>query len=202
VGTPKDPFKQQYSEPEKSESGEGSPSGGEESTVTVESGESPESSTAPAEGGSPSEGGDSGGGSGEPPTGGHLKYYSFAIDVRTVPVSSSKNKPEATVRHNLPTMSMLPSRNVPALTFVGVSSDEKQAIMLVSDKVTGLFGDGICVEGSETCQLIALEPEIPETVVYGADSRTYRIELLKLRLLKTDKLNTAPLGPKKHKSNG
>jgi len=72
--------------------------------------------------------------------------------------------------------------------------------MLVSDKVTGLFGDGICVVGSETCQLIALEPGIPETVVYGADGRTYRIELLKLRLLKTDKLNKAPLG--KPKKNG
>jgi hypothetical protein len=69
--------------------------------------------------------------------------------------------------------------------------------MLVSDKVTGLFGDGVCIVGSEACQLIALEPEVPETVVYGADSRTYRIELLQLRLLRTDKLNVAPLGPSK-----
>jgi hypothetical protein len=92
---------------------------------------------------------------------------------------------------------------VPALTFVGVTKDEKNAVMLVSDKVTGLFGDATCIEGSERCQLIALEPGIPETVVYGANSRTYRIELLKLRLLRTDKLNVAPLGPsKKHKGGG
>ncbi len=195
AGTPKDPFKQQYSEPENSESGEGSRSGGAES-VTVESGgpseppatETPEGGTAPE-------------GNGEPPEGGHLQYYSFAIDVRITPVSSKKN-PEATVRHNLPNMTMLPSRAVPALTFVGVTKDQKNAVMLVSDKVTGLFGDATCIEGNESCQLLALEPGIPETVVYGTDNRTYRIELLKLRLLKTDKLNVAPLGPSKHKDSG
>jgi len=192
AGTPKDPFKQQYSEPESSESGEGSPSGGAES-VTVESGGPSEPpATETPEGGAAPEG------NGEPPEGGHLQYYSFAIDVRITPVSSKKN-PEATVRHNLPNMTMLPSRAVPALTFVGVTKDQKNAVMLVSDKVTGLFGDATCIEGNESCQLLALEPGIPETVVYGADNRTYRIELLKLRLLKTDKLNVAPLGPSKHK---
>ena len=53
---------------------------------------------------------------------------------------------------------------------MGVSKDAKKAVMLVSDKVTGLFGDGVCVVGSEACQLIALEPGLPETVVYGADA--------------------------------
>lgn len=141
-------------------------------------------------------------GNGEPPSGGQLKYYSWTIDVRVTPVSSGKDKPEASVRHNLPEMTMLPSRSVPALTFVGVTKDEKNAVMLVSDKVTGLFGDATCTVGSEACQLIVLEPEIPETVVYGADSRTYRIELLKVHLTETDKLNTAPLGKsKKQKSD-
>jgi hypothetical protein len=194
AGTPKDPFKQQYSEPESSESGEGSPSGGAES-VTIESGEPSGPSTETSEGDTTPEG------NGEPSEGGHLQYYSFAIDVRITPVSSKKN-PEATVRHNLPNMTMLPSRAVPALTFVGVTKDQKNAVMLVSDKVTGLFGDATCIEGNESCQLLALEPGIPETVVYGADNRTYRIELLKLRLLKTDKLNVAPLGPSKHKGGG
>ena len=92
-------------------------------------------------------------------------------------MTSGKDKPEPSVRRNLPEMTMLPSRSVPALTFIGVTKDEKNAVMLVSDKVTGLFGDGVCIVGSEACQLIALEPGIPETVVYGADSRTYRIEL-------------------------
>jgi hypothetical protein len=187
----KDPFIQQYASPE-GEAGEGEiPSeGSEESSPAPESTgttETPETASPPE-------------GNGEPPEDGHLQYYSFAIDTRVVPVSSSKDKPEPSVRHNLPEMTMLPSRSVPALTFIGVTKDEKNAVMLVSDKVTGLFGDAVCIVGSEACQLIALEPGIPETIVYGADSRTYRIELVKLRLITTDKLNKAPLGGSKKKS--
>jgi hypothetical protein len=193
AGTYKDPFKQQYTELE-GEEGVGSASSGEESGASVEG--APET-TVPSEG----EGGGAPAENGEPPEGGHLQYYSFAIDVRITPVSSKKQE-ESTVRHNLPNMTMLPSRKVPALTFVGVTKDEKNAVMLISDKVTGLFGDATCIEGAERCQLLALEPGIPETVVYGADARTYRITLLKLRLLKTDKLNTAPLAPSKKNGSG
>jgi hypothetical protein len=195
-GQAKNPFVQHYAEPEAGEGG-GS-TGDEESAVTVESSESSETSIEGTETTPPS------GGNGEPPEEGHLRYYSWAIDVRVVLVSSGqgKNKPQASVRHNLPGMTMLPSRSVPALTFIGITKDEKSAVMLVSDKVTGLFGDGVCTEGSERCQLIVLEPGIPETVVYGANSRTYRIELLKIRLLKTDKLNVAPTGKPKQGQDG
>lgn len=193
----KDPFVQQYAGKESEAGSEGgseaTAGGGDETAVTVENSESnagtTETSSPPEED------------NGEPLEDGHLKYYSWAIDVRVTPVSSGKGgeKPEASVRNNLPDMTMLPSRDVPALTFIGVTKDTKRAVMLVSDKVTGLFGDGVCIVGSEACQLIALEPGLPETVVYGLDSRTYRIELLKLRLLKTDKLNVAPLGKSKQK---
>jgi hypothetical protein len=176
------------------------------STAGESSAEGPTSVEEITTGGEPGETGGGGGqasppeGNGEPPSGGQLKYYSWTIDVRVTPVSSGKGKPEASVRHNLPEMTMLPSRSVPALTFVGITKDEKNAVMLVSDKVTGLFGDATCTVGSEACQLVVLQPEIPETVVYGADNRTYRIELLKVHLTETDELNTAPLGkPKKGK---
>ena len=77
---------------------------------------------------------------------------------------------------------------------MGVTKDGKKALMLVSSNVRRLFGDGVCVVGSETCQLLALEPGLPETFVYGASERTYRIELLKIHLVKTDELQRAPLG--------
>jgi len=191
--TPRNPFKQ----PQASAAGEGS-AGGPTTTeeATMIGGEPEEVTAGGGEGGSTS----SPEGNGEPS--GHLKYYSWTIDVRVTPVSSGKDKPEATVRHNLPELTMLPSHSVPALTFVGVTKDEKNAVMLVSDKVTGLFGDATCTVGSEACQLIVLQPEIPETVVYGADSRTYRIELLKVGLTETDKLNTAPLGKSKKQESG
>lgn len=190
--TAKNPFKQ----PDTGGTGEGSAEG-PTSIEEVTIGSPEETSTGGGEGGQP---GPSPEGNGGPPSEGHLKYYSWTIDVRVTPVPSGKKKSEASVRHNLPEMTMLPSRSVPALTFVGITKDEKNAVMLVSDKVTGLFGDATCTVGSETCQLIVLQPEIPETVVYGADGRTYRIELLKVDLTETDKLNTAPLGkPKKGK---
>ena len=194
----KNPFVQHYAEPEEGEAVAEGTGGEEGSSVTVESSEPSGTSIEGTETATPGEG------SSEPPEEGQLRYYSWAIDVRVVPVSSGqgKDKPQASVRHNLPGMTMLPSRSVPALTFIGVTKDEKSAVMLVSDKVTGLFGDGVCTEGSEHCQLLVLEPGIPETVVYGANSRTYRIELLKIRLLKTDKLNVAPTGKPKQGKDG
>ncbi len=207
VGVPKDPFEEKFTESsEKSEaSGAGTaagPSGGEGS-ASGGGAESPSSASESSGGAAPytpesTHSTPLSKGNGEPSEGAKLRYYSFAIDVRIVPVSSgsgaSGNKAkQATVRHNLPELTMLPSRKEPALTFMDVSKDQKKVLMLVSDKVTGLFGDGVCVVGTEHCQLLALEKGIPETVVYGADERTFRIELLKLRLLTSDKLSKAPL---------
>jgi hypothetical protein len=74
--------------------------------------------------------------------------------------------------------------------------------MLVSSDVTSIFGDSACVVGSQTCQLLALEPGLPETVVFGPNARTYRIELLKVRLETTDHLNRAPLGKPHPRGDG
>lgn len=190
---PKDPFVQQYTGGEGASAGVGSTEGTassgsstESSSVTVES-TSTESTGAegPAEGG-------------EEPSETGRTYYSFAIDVRIVPGSGSgPNKPEPSVRRDLPELTMLPSRKTPALTFMTVSKDEKKVLMLVNENVRGLFGDGVCVVGNDTCQLLALEPGIPETVVYGADERVYRIEILKLHFVTTDSLDKAPLGKQK-----
>jgi hypothetical protein len=190
--SPQDPFVQQYTGAE-TEGGVGSIEGGaasssssESSSVTVES-TSTESTgiELPAEGG-------------EEPSETGRTYYSFVIDVRVVPGSGfGPNKPEPAVRRDLPELTMLPSRKTPALTFMTVSKDEKKVLMLVNDNVRGLFGDGVCVVGTDTCQLIALEPGIPETVVYGADERVYRIEILKLHFVTTDSLDKAPLGKQK-----
>lgn len=194
-GAPQDPFVAQYANGESeggaavggTESAVTSSSSSESSSVTVES-----TSTESTEVELPAEGGE------EPSETGRT-YYSFAIDVRVVPGSGfGPNKPEPSVRRDLPELTMLPSRKTPALTFMTVSKDEKKVLMLVNDNVRGLFGDGVCVVGTDTCQLLALEPGIPETVVYGADERTYRIEILKLHFVTTDSLDKAPLGKQKN----
>jgi hypothetical protein len=196
-----DPFVQQYENPEGGSSVATSSSSEEAPSTTVESAptESTSTSTETTNTSAPGDGHGS-----EPTDEEHLRYFSFAIDVRVVPMSSgaSTSKAEPSVRHNLPELTMLPSRKEPALTFMDVSKDQKKVLMLVSDKVTGLFGDGVCIVGSEHCQLIALEQGIPETVVYGPQERTFRIELLKLHLLTTDKLHKAPLSKPKQKNHG
>jgi hypothetical protein len=175
----KDPFKQQYAEKAESEGGEGSTSSGSAETYST---------------GSPST--SEGGGSSEPSSSG-LTYFSFAIDVR---ISGGSENSESTVRHDLPELTMLPSRETPAMIFMGVTKDHKKALMLISSDVQAIFGDSKCVLGSQTCQMLALEIGLPETIVYGGAGKTYTIELRKIDLVESKKLNRAPLGdPKKGK---
>ena len=192
----KNPFKQQYSaEESESSSSEGSasPAGEPASSTTY----TPTETYVPSSP-SPSET------DGEPGPG-ELTYFSYAIDVRVVPGSSQDSASsggEAQVRRNLPELTMLPSRETPAIVYMGSTKNGKKALMLVSSNVEAIFGDGKCVLGSDSCQLLAMEPGVPETFVYGGEGHTFKIELLKVHLVATDKLNRAPLGkPKKGKAD-
>lgn len=139
------------------------------------------------------------------------RYATDTIDVRivTVPHSSAeqkktKSKPHAEVRRNLRELTMLPARATPAATYIGLTNDGKKALFVVSSDVVSLFGEGTCVIGSQSCQLIALEPGLPETFVYGPAERTYRIELLKIGTTLSSKPHRASLNATegKHHSNG
>jgi hypothetical protein len=135
------------------------------------------------------------------------RYASESVDVRIVTVpgaaaesahASAKAAPE--VRRELPELTMLPSREAPAAIFMGTSSDGKKALLLVSSDVQSLFGDGQCIVGSQTCQLLALEAGVPETFVYGPQARTYRIEILKITKTLGSKPHKASLGKPKRKA--
>ena len=128
-----------------------------------------------------------------------LTYFSYAIDVRVVPGGSQEGggSGEPQVRRNLPELTMLPSRETPAIVYMGSTKDGKKALMMVSSDVQAIFGDGKCVLGSDSCQLLMMEPGVPETFVYGGENRTFKIELLKVHLVNTNKLNRAPLGKPK-----
>jgi hypothetical protein len=132
------------------------------------------------------------------------QYASEAIDIRivSVPASSADSgpkraKPKAQVRRDLPELTMLPARATPAVTFMGVSKDGKKALLLVSSDVESIFGEAKCIVGSQSCQLLALEPQMPETFVYGRHERTYRIELLKISRTVSAKPRRAALGATK-----
>ncbi len=132
------------------------------------------------------------------------KYVSYEIDVRIVSTGpqGSSNKPTTTVRRNVPELTQLPNRNTPATVYMGVSADAKKAMMVVSSRVTSVFGDARCVIGSDTCQLLALEPGLPETFVYGTNGRTYRIVLLEINRVVAAHPRTASLSAPVHSSVG
>jgi hypothetical protein len=198
----KDPFVQQFSGGEEgigtttSEvSSSGSTASPESSTASPESSTTSAPSTEPV----PSE-----------PTSDDpgITWFSYAMDVRVVSLgevgSASKNgenESNTTVRHNLPELTVLPSHDAPAAIYMGVTKDGKKALLMISDQVQGIFGDAACVLGSTSCQLLAVEPGLPVTIVYGPAERTFRVEVLKLRLLDTDHLNRAPLGSGKNRES-
>ena len=113
---------------------------------------------------------------------------------RSAAGSATTSKAKPTVRRDLPELTTLPNRGTPAAVFMSVSKDGKKALLLLSAEVKSVFGEGICVLGSKSCQLLALEPGLPETFVYGPHERTFRIELLKIHLVATKHLRRAPLG--------
>ncbi len=189
----KNPFKQQYTDSPGSDGGESSSSAGSESSPSTPSPGGTESSESRSSYAPPPEPGEEGGPDGE------LTYYSYAIDVR---VSGGAKGGKATVRRGLPTLTMLPSRETPAIVYMGATKDGKKAVMTVSSDVQAVFGDGKCVLGSQTCQLLVMEPGLPETFVYGGNEKTYKIEILKIHLVESDELNRAPLGDPKKKDQG
>jgi hypothetical protein len=187
-----DPFEQQFDGSNEGEGAAAVASSGEPSAAEEPSIPLPSTEATPAE--TTSEGSETS----------EAKYASNSIDVRIVSVptdgaakSSGKTKPQ--VRRNVPELTMLPSRDTPAATFMGTSSNGKKALLVVSSDVESIFGDGQCIVGSKTCQLLALEEGLPETFVYGPQGRTYRIEILKIEKTLSAKPRRAALGAPKKK---
>jgi hypothetical protein len=185
------PFKQQFAATEEAgESAGVSPAttgggGGESAPVPpAEPSGSPPAAAPEPEGGEDSSGSSK------------IRYYTWVIDVRVVPVSSNGKKSDAKpyVLHEQPPLTMLPGRDTPALVYIGPTKDGEKALMLVSTNVRSTFGDNLCVTGGETCQMLALEADTPETLVYGGNEREFRIELRKIKLVITDQVNEAALG--------
>lgn len=185
----KDPFKQQYAKAESTSSAISSTtSGASESGSSSTSASSPEAGSTPVTSASHQ--------AGESTTTSHPTYFSYAIDVRVISggpqtgaASPSKSKP--LMRRNLPELTALPSRKKPAAIFMGVTQDGKKALLTLSSDIDSAFGEGRCLLGAQTCQLMALEPGLPETFVYGRQNRTFKIELLKVHLV-ASKLHSAP----------
>lgn len=180
----KNPFHQHFTGPVLNEGSapiEGSSTGESSVTGTGGTGESsPGSGTVPVP---------SGPGSLAP---GEVQLYSFGIDISVahteVTESGIKKMGAPEVRKNVERGTPLPGKKAPVLTFLGVDTGLKNALMLVSTEATSLYGDNQCAAGTATCQLLTLEPNTPEVVEYGENGARYKFELLKVEPIKGPKI--------------
>ena len=178
--SPTNPFKQRYTTPQTS----GAELGGELSststtTTVTETSTNGDSTTKVTTDITDESGGDGGGAAP-----GSLRLFSFAADIK---ITRSETKPDGTVVHGKPAVrdrvlppSALPSEKAPIVNYLSISPKTKNPLLLISDKVTGVFGEGKCLSGAATCQLLEVEPKFPVTFVTGGGKVRYKIEVLKV----------------------
>jgi len=176
--SPTDPFKPRYSGPQLAGSelgGEGGELSSTSTTSTTTTKTSNGTTTTETTTESP-------GGAGSPPS---LKEYTIAIDVKITRTETKadgkKEKSEPTVHHRVIPPAALPSEKTQAVAYMGLSPKTKQPLLLISDAVTAIFGEGDCLSGEQTCQLLEVEPGMPETFVFGPNSTRYKIVVLNPR---------------------
>ncbi len=192
---PTDPFKQRYTSPvlagTKLGSGSTTPSttssttsgGGSTTTVTQTKHTNGTTTTEVT-----TEGGPETGGAGSP---GHLTLFTFATDIKitktTTDADGAKTEEPAVVRHRVIPPAPLPSEKTPLVAYMGITATTRQPYFLLSESVTGVFGDGKCIAGIARCELLELEPGIPETFVIGDGHTRYKINVLKVEPVTTGK---------------
>jgi hypothetical protein len=202
--TATDPFLQRYTAPDltgtKLGGGEESSAGGgggsesttETTTTTTKNsaGTTTETTTETGgkTGGAPSTGGKGGDGGKTPP----LTVFLFAADIQ---YSHTEEKADGSTEMSAPTKrekvrpySPLPGEKVPVVTYLGVGAGAKTALLMISKDVTAVFGDGKCVSGTDTCELLEVETGLPETFEYGPNHARYKINVLKIVPVPTGKL--------------
>lgn len=188
---PTDPFKQRFTAPQlkgarlnaQPTTSAGASGGSEAGGASSPSPEPAPSPLPPVSSGGGSGSGEGGAGApsgGDFPSGSH--FYTFALDVQVTRIQSKPGggteKTGPTTHKGLKPPSVLPGEKAPVVTYIGVSTKTRNPLFLVSPEVQGVYGEGKCVAGTGSCQLIELEPKFPETFVYGAGQVRYKINVL------------------------
>jgi len=117
-----------------------------------------------------------------------LTLFAFAIDVKITKTTSTadggKDQGEPQLRHRVIPPAPLPGEKEQVATYMGISPKTRLPFFLVSNAVTGVFGEAKCLSGDSTCQLLELELGIPVTFVLASGAR-YKIDVLKVEPVPT-----------------
>ena len=208
--SPSDPFVQKYTgvpptSQLKSVESEGGGSGGGSSVDPVEAaaesvvggssdgGSSPSVEVPPADGGSGSGGsGGNGGGhsGGHPAKGGDDlddddRLYAYRPDVRFGVAGSG----ELRKYEDLPMASLLPKEN-PVLIFIGGTEDGSQVVFDVSADVAYVLGEGKCVGGRKSCELLFMRAGDAVTLQTGS-GHSFRLAVDSIDFVQVDRPKSA-----------
>jgi hypothetical protein len=185
--SPTNPFTQRYTG---APAGGGLPDESTSSSTSTSTGETGGTSPSPSAPGAPiesapiesaPESSPPGDGSVNP---GELRLYTFAADVRIsstrTTASGKKERTEPEVRQEVVPPTALPSPKAQVVTFMGISPKTRKPLFLISDDVEAIFGEGKCLSGSESCQLLEVDLDLPTTFVHGPTGTRYKINVLEV----------------------
>jgi hypothetical protein len=163
--------------------GTGTGKGGSPETSTSLEGDPPVTSAPPVE---PVGSGGSGGGDTDEdgdgiPDGSTL--YTYVLDLQITRTETkpngAKEKIGPKLRKDVKAPTTLPGEKAPVVTYLGLGAKSpRRPLFLISPDVTAVYGEADCVAGTDTCQLIALEPGFAVTFVYGENDVRYKINVL------------------------
>jgi hypothetical protein len=177
--SPTNPFKQRFTDPVLA----GSELNEQTTTTSSEGGSSEGGSTVttqPSSSGGGSSGGQDADGNGVP-DGASLITYVVDLQItkiRTKPDGSTE-KIGPKLHEGVKAPAALPGEKTPVVTYLGLGAKEpRRPLFLVSPEVTEIYGEGECISGTSSCQLITLQKGFPVTFVYGENNVRYKINLL------------------------
>jgi hypothetical protein len=172
---------------ESSSSGSETFSSGSESSSGGAPASVPSAEPAPS---SPSGGSGSGGGGHSTPVPDGGTYFAFSIDVQITKAATKKDgsveKTGPTVHKEVLPPTPLPGVKAPVVTYIGIDPEKQLPLFVVSSDVSSSFGEGKCISGTDSCELIELEPGFPQTFVYGEGRTRYKVNVLKIEPVLTD----------------
>jgi len=112
-----------------------------------------------------------------------VTLYTYVLDLQITRIETRPNgthqKTGPKLHEDVKAPTALPGEKAPVVTYLGMGAKEPRLPMfLVSPEVTAIYGEGKCISGTGSCQLIALEKGFPVTFVYGENDVRYKINLL------------------------
>lgn len=143
-------------------------------------------------GGAKSEGGPSNESSPFPKGGSdEMRYYLWTAKIQVAHTetaadgSTALGEPE--VRESVKSLTPLPGKKEPVVTFIGVDPRTENGLFVVSKEVTAMFGEAKCISGTASCELIELEAGFPETFEYGPAHVRWKLKVIATQLVRVKK---------------